>query len=125
MSRYERHVFVCTNVRPPDHPRGCCGARGAEAVRDRLREELQRRGMGAAVRTNAAGCLDACDHGVTLVVYPEGIWYGRVTPEDVPEIVDRTVLGGEVVQRLLLPDARYRPDALQWPPLRTRPEGAA
>jgi (2Fe-2S) ferredoxin len=117
MSRYERHVFVCQNERPPDDPRGCCAAKGAAAVRDRLRAELKKRGLAPRVRTNNAGCLDACAYGTVLVIYPEGIWYGAVTPEDVEEIIDRTILLGEVVQRLLIPDRRYAPDRLQFFPL--------
>jgi (2Fe-2S) ferredoxin len=117
MGRYERHIFVCLNERPSDHPRGCCALKGSAQVRDALKSELKSRGLSAAVRANNAGCLDACEHGVTIVIYPEGIWYGKVTLEDVPEIIDRTIVGGEVIQRLVIPEARYRPDHLQFPPL--------
>ena len=54
-----------------------------------------------------------------MVIYPEGIWYGGVHKEDIPEIVDRTILRGEVIQRLLIRDGRYAPDSLQFPPLET------
>lgn len=111
MSKYRRHVFVCLNERPKGHPKGCCLEKGAAEVRDALKAELTKRGLAKAVRANNAGCLDACAHGVVLVIYPEGIWYGGVTPADVPEIVERTVVNGEVIDRLLLPDASYRPDA--------------
>jgi len=121
MSRYQRHVFVCLNERPADHPRGCCAAKGSGAVRDRLKTELQKRGLSPLVRTNNAGCLDACAFGVTLVVYPEGIWYGAVTVEDIEEIIERTIVHGEVVQRLLIRDRRYAPDALQFPRLDSPP----
>lgn len=114
MSRYKRHLFVCTNERPAGHPKGCCSARGSGLVRDRVKEELKKRGLSRIVRGNAAGCLDACEHGVTMVIFPEGIWYGKVTPDDVPEIIDRTILRGEVIQRLLIADPRYAPDALQF-----------
>jgi (2Fe-2S) ferredoxin len=117
MSRYTRHLFVCVNERPPGHPKGCCHDKGSEEVRDALKAELGKRGLSSRVRANNSGCLDACEHGITVVVYPEGIWYGHVTREDIPEIIDRTVIRGEVIQRLLIPDSRYRPDALQFPPL--------
>ena len=117
MSRYKRHIFVCINQRPAGHPKGCCHDKGSEEVRDALKIELGRRGLAGVVRANNAGCLDACSHGITLVVYPEGIWYGRVTKDDIPEIVDRTIQRGEVIQRLLIPDSRYKPDVLQYPPL--------
>lgn len=117
MSRYKRHVFVCINERPEGHPKGCCLSKGSEEVRDTMKEELKKRGLLRVVRANNAGCLDACEHGITMVVYPEGIWYGGVTKEDVPEIIDRTILRGEVIQRLLINDSRYVPDIMQYPPL--------
>jgi (2Fe-2S) ferredoxin len=117
MSRYRRHIFVCINQRPAGHPKGCCFDKGSEKIRDALKAELEKRGLGTIVRANNSGCLDACEHGITMVIYPEAIWYGRVTPDDIPEIIDRTIIRGEVIQRLLIPDSRYRPDILQFPPL--------
>lgn len=117
MSRYKRHIFVCTNQRAPDHPKGCCLLKGSEQVRAALKAELARRGLSGVVRANASGCLDACEHGVTVVIYPEGIWYGKVTEADVPEIIDRTVIGGEVIQRLVIPDSRYAAKQLLYPRL--------
>ena len=117
MSRYHRHVFVCVNEREAGHPKGCCHEKNAEGIRDALKHELSHHGLLKVVRANNAGCLDACLHGPILVVYPEGIWYGRVTIEDIPEIVERTILRGEVIQRLLLPDSRYAPASLQFSPL--------
>jgi (2Fe-2S) ferredoxin len=102
MARYERHVFVCENRRAADDPRGSCGAKGSEAIRQALKAELKRRGLKGRVRANAAGCLDACGFGPTIVVYPEGVWYARVRVEDVPEIVERHLVGGQPVERLLL-----------------------
>lgn len=119
MSRYKRHIFVCMNERPKDHPRGCCLARGATEVREALKKELGVRGLSGIVRGNQAGCLDACEHGVTMVIYPEGIWYGHVTAADIPEILDRTVVNGEVIERLLIADDRYRPASLTIPKLTT------
>ncbi|MBI5474993.1 MAG: (2Fe-2S) ferredoxin domain-containing protein [Ignavibacteriae bacterium] len=118
MSRYQRHVFVCINERPPDHPKGCCHAKGSAEIRDALKEELKKRGLAHVVRANNAGCLDACEYGVTMVVYPDGVWYGGVKKEDIEEIIDRTIINGEVIQRLLIPNGRYAPDALQFPKLR-------
>jgi (2Fe-2S) ferredoxin len=100
--RFRHHVFVCENRRDPADPRGCCGAKGSEAIRAALKSEIERRGLRGEVRANAAGCLDACAHGPTVVVYPEGVWYGRVSPEDVPEIVERHLVNGEPVERLRL-----------------------
>jgi (2Fe-2S) ferredoxin len=117
MSRFHRHVFICINEREPNHPKGCCHAKGSEEVRDTLKAELKKRGLAHIVRANNAGCLDACEYGATMVIYPEGIWYGKVTKEDVEEVIDRTIINGEVIQRLLIPNARYAPAALQYPKL--------
>ena len=114
MARYERHIFVCTNERPAGHPKGCCREKGSEEIRAAFKSELKRRGLSGVVRANASGCLDACEFGVSMVIYPEGIWYGGVTLQDVPQIVDRTVLNGEVIDRLLIRDARYAPPHLQF-----------
>ena len=102
--RFRLHVFVCENQRPADDPRGSCGARGSAAVRQAFKAELARRGLKGEVRANAAGCLDACSLGPAVVVYPEGVWYGHVRPEDVPEIVERHLVGGQPVERLRLRD---------------------
>jgi (2Fe-2S) ferredoxin len=103
MGRFRHHVFVCENRRPADDPRGSCGCKGSEAITTTLKEELKRRGLKGTVRANATGCLDACAHGPTVVVYPEGVWYGGVRPEDVPEIVEGHLVGGVPVARLLIP----------------------
>ncbi len=104
MPSFQRHVFVCVNERPADDPRGCCKAKGGVEVRDRLKKELKARGIAKIVRANNAGCLDQCARGVSVVVYPEQVWYGGVTVDDVPEIVDSHLVGGKVVERLLMPD---------------------
>lgn len=117
MARFQRHIFVCVNLRPPDHPKGCCAGKGSEDVRDQLKAELKQRGLSPIVRANNAGCLDACEHGVTLVIYPEGIWYGGVRTTDAGEIVERTILRGEVIDRLLIANQKYRPDKGVFAPL--------
>ena len=106
----QRHVFVCINERAPDNPKGCCRQKGGAEVRDRLKAELAGRGLSKVIRANNAGCLDQCEHGVTVVVYPEQVWYGHVTPDDIPEIVEKHLIGGEVVRRLMLPDQPHLDD---------------
>jgi (2Fe-2S) ferredoxin len=100
--RFLHHVFVCENRRPADDPRGSCGCKGSAAIREALKAEISRRGLKKVVRANAAGCLDACADGPSIVVYPEGVWYGHVSPEDVPEIVERHLVNGVPVERLRL-----------------------
>jgi (2Fe-2S) ferredoxin len=91
--------------------------KSATEIRDLLKADLKKRGLAPIVRTNNAGCLDACEHGATLVIYPDGIWYGHVTPEDVPEIVEKTVISGEVISRLRISDPRYAPSRESFSPL--------
>lgn len=100
---YKHHIFVCTNRRPDGSAKGCCASKGSEEVRARFKAELDARGLKGLARANAAGCLDACEQGVAVVVYPEGVWYGKVTEADVAEIVEKHVIGGHPVERLRLP----------------------
>lgn len=95
---YSHHIFICTNERPDDDPRGSC--RGAH-LRELFNEALRRHGVAkSAARANKSGCLDRCALGATVVVYPEGVWYGRVTETDVEEIVREHIVGGRPVERL-------------------------
>ena len=105
---YLRHVFVCTNSRPATDVRGCCSGKQSEEIRARLKEGVKKHGIAGSVRVNAAGCLDFCSHGVTIVVYPENTWYGRVQLSDVDEIILCHLVGGRPVERLRLPDDALR-----------------
>jgi (2Fe-2S) ferredoxin len=98
-------------------------ARGGVEVRDKLKAELASRGLSKIIRANNAGCLDQCEHGVSVVVYPEQVWYGKVTVDDVPEIVDKHLIGGQVVERLLQPKQPHLGEQRSFPPVAvTRPE---
>jgi (2Fe-2S) ferredoxin len=108
MPPYERHVFVCENRRPDDSPKGCCAAKDSAAIRDRLKQLAHAAGLKGRVRINGAGCLDQCAHGATIVVYPEAVWYGHVTLDDVDELFREHVLGGRPVERLRLAHMRDR-----------------
>ncbi len=114
MAKFLHHVFVCINERAEGHPRGCCSSKDGNAVAAAFKQKLYERGLKRIVRPNKAGCLDQCAQGVAVVVYPEATWYGGVRPEDVDEIIDKHLLGGEPVQRLVLPDEKLTgrdPDA--------------
>jgi (2Fe-2S) ferredoxin len=104
MPSFNYHIFVCGNIREAGHKRGCCDPDGKEALRDAFKKELKEAGCGPLVRANHAGCLDQCEHGPTVVIYPQGTWYGRVTIADVPRIVANTIMRGEIVSDLLIPD---------------------
>ena len=102
MPVFERHVFVCQNVRPADAPRPSCTSDGKSEVHIRLQQLSREAGLGDRVRINKSGCLDQCEHGPTVVVYPEAVWYGHVRPEDAEEIVAEHLIGGRPVERLRL-----------------------
>ena len=96
---FQAHVFLCCNRRPDGHKRGSCAARGSESLRDYMKARAKEVGL-AGVRVNMAGCLDRCEFGPTMVIYPEGTWYTAVDRSDIDEIVDRHLVAGEVVERL-------------------------
>lgn len=104
MSGFQRHIFVCTNQRSPDDPRGSCAKLGSERLHAHFKQEAKRLNLKGIVRANKAGCLDHCAMGPSVVIYPEGVWYRVNTEADATEIMERHVLNGEVVTRLLMPD---------------------
>jgi len=100
MSYYEKHVFFCCNQR--DEGRKCCNSSGASGLRDYTKarvKELNLSGKGK-VRINQAGCLDRCNEGPVMVIYPEETWYTYVDQEDVDEIIQSHLVDGHVVERL-------------------------
>ncbi len=104
MPKFERHIFICGNQRPAGHPRGCCDPTAKAELQKLFKQKLAERGLKGRVRANQSGCLDQCEHGPNLVVYPEAVWYGGVTLADVDEIVESHILGGKPVERLRLRD---------------------
>ncbi len=98
---YTRHIFCCTNERPDGHPRGCCKAKDSIRLRNYMKARVKEIGLDA-VRVNVAGCLDRCELGPTMVIYPEGVWYTYTSMADIDEILDTHVVNGGRVERLLL-----------------------
>jgi len=98
---YEAHVFCCTNRRPAGHPRGCCAERDGEALRDHMKSRAKDLGL-KNVRINSAGCLDRCELGPTLVIYPEGVWYSCANKADIDEVLETHMVKGGRVDRLML-----------------------
>ena len=107
MPSFERHIFICVNERAPNNPKGCCKLANGDKVRDAFKKELAAMGLLTSVRANKSGCLDQCAHGVAVVVYPEQVWYGNVTTDDVREIVHRHIIEGKFVTRLMLPGQKH------------------
>ena len=99
---FQRHVFFCLNERP--NGEACCACHGAEDLQKYAKNRCKELGIHGAgqVRINKAGCLDRCAQGPVLVVYPEGVWYTYVDREDIDEIIDRHLVGGEMVTRLFV-----------------------
>jgi (2Fe-2S) ferredoxin len=105
---YEAHVFCCTNRRPAGHPRGCCAEKDGEGLRDHMKSRAKQMGL-KNVRINSAGCLDRCELGPTMVIYPEGVWYSCPTKADIDEVLDTHLVKGGRVERLMLQTADKLP----------------
>ncbi len=98
-----KHVFICVNQRPPGHPQGSCAEKGGRDIYQVFMEKLQEDPelfMSTAV--TPTGCLGPCMLGATVVVYPDGVWYGNVKPDDVQEIIQEHLKGGNPVDRLVV-----------------------
>ena len=100
MSYYERHVFFCCNQR--QNGETCCNDKGASGMRDYAKKRVKELGLAGPgkVRVNQAGCLDRCEEGPCVVVYPEAVWYTYVDRADIDEIVEEHLKHGRVVDRL-------------------------
>lgn len=100
MSHFKYHVFFCTNQR--DGGESCCNNHGASEMRAYAKDRVKAMGdrISGKVRINSAGCMDRCDKGPVIVIYPEATWYTYVDREDIDEIIERHLAKGEVVERL-------------------------
>jgi len=81
-----------------------CNAMGRAALSDALQAELDKRGLGDKVRVVLTGCHGLCQEGPIAVVHPEGVFYPRLKAKDLAEIVEMSVVGHAVVERLLYTD---------------------
>ena len=99
-SYYEHHVFFCMNTREDGRP--CCGERGAQAAQQHAKKRIKQMDLNGQgkIRINQAGCLDRCEEGPVVVVYPQGTWYTYVDTSDIDDIIDTHLVGGQVVERL-------------------------
>ena len=97
---YQHHVFFCLNQR--DEGRPCCADRSAQAAQEHAKRRIKQLDLAGAgkIRINKAGCLDRCEEGPVLVVYPEGTWYTYVDTQDIDDIIDSHLVNGKVVERL-------------------------
>jgi (2Fe-2S) ferredoxin len=105
--KYHKHIFICTNQRAPGASRPSCGeAHGMEIV-TAFKQKLKERNLPIRVRAQKAGCLDICDFGQTIVVYPDGVFYVGVTVNDVEEIIEEHIVNSRPVKRLVLDRSKY------------------
>lgn len=110
MKRFNKHIFVCENKRPEGHPRGCCSEKGSSELREHLKQKIKEIGLNSSIRVNSSGCLDACEFGAVVLVYPEQVWYGGVTKNDVDEIIQSHIINNTPVERLMIRDKRFNLD---------------
>jgi (2Fe-2S) ferredoxin len=101
---FDAHLFVCCNRRPEGHARGSCAAKGSEKLRDYMKARAKEMGL-TNLRVNSAGCLDRCELGPCLVIYPEGVWYKIETNEDVDAVLAQHVRDGGRAQAQMMPAA--------------------
>jgi len=102
---YQSHVFCCTNRRPDGHKDGCCASKGSEQLRNYMKKRAKELGI-KETRINGAGCLNRCELGPVLVIYPEGVWYSPKNETDIDEILINHLQQGKRVERLLLPNTK-------------------
>ena len=98
---FRHHIFCCTNERPAKHPRGSCARRGSVTLRTYMKARVKEMGL-KGVRVNSAGCLDRCELGPTMVIYPEGIWYRCETNEEIDQVLIQHIQNGKPVEHLML-----------------------
>ncbi len=103
MEPFRFHVFLCDQQKPEGVP--CCSARGSVRVIEAMRREVQSHGLDDEVQITTCGSIGLCENGPNVIVYPEGVWYSGVRPEDVPEIVASHFQRGVPVARLARTDA--------------------
>jgi (2Fe-2S) ferredoxin len=98
--KYQKHVFICTNQK--DSPKKCCGEERGMALVDAFKNSLKEKGLNVEIRAQKSGCLDVCGFGPSLVVYPEGTFYGNVQLTDIEEIIESHLVNNTPVERLVI-----------------------
>lgn len=102
MQKPNYHIFVCTSSRANGQQKGFCHGKASVEIMTRFMEEIEERGIGVEVFLSNTGCFGICEKGPVVVVYPDNVWYGSVTSDDVVEILDQHIEGGKPVARLAL-----------------------
>lgn len=97
---FDKHIFICTNQRAPEAPRKSCGEAHGMSIVEEFRKQLKEKKLPIRVRAQKSGCLDICDFGQTVAVYPDGVFYVNVQLEDVAEIIEEHIANNRPVERL-------------------------
>jgi (2Fe-2S) ferredoxin len=103
MPKPDKHVLICTNTRPPGHPKSCCTERGAQDLVTEFGRQLEQRELFGRIKITRTSCLGPCELGPSVLVYPDGVMYVGVTAADIAEIFDQHLLAGRPLERLLAP----------------------
>ncbi len=98
--KYQKHIFICINERDPDNPKGDCARCGGKDIRLKFVQLINQHGLRGKVRANKSGCMDVCEMGAAVVIYPDNIWYTQVIVDDVEEIFETSILNNDIVTRL-------------------------
>jgi (2Fe-2S) ferredoxin len=98
---YKKHVFICTNQRPVG-ARVSCGEENGLALVAAFKKLIKEKNLSTEIRAQRTGCLEACEQGPSLVVYPEGVFYAKVQLSDVEEIVSEHLEHNRPVERLIM-----------------------
>lgn len=106
--KFEKHIFICTNQRKDGERKSCGEACGMELVKA-FKKSMKEKGLQGRMRAQRSGCLDACDFGPSMVVYPEGVFYGGVQPGDVEQIIKEHLIENKPVQRLIIDFSKQLP----------------
>ena len=99
-SKFLKHIFICVNERDKSSPRGDCAQCGGKEIRMEFVKLINQYGLKGKVRANKSGCLDVCEEGPAVVIYPDNIWYTKVEVQDVDEIFETSILNDGIVKRL-------------------------
>ena len=100
MTSPKHHIFVCTSCRTNGVQKGFCHTKGSVNIVEKFLEEVEDRDLSGEVMITNTGCFGICSRGPIAVVYPEGVWYGNLTPADVETIMEKHIEGGEIVKEL-------------------------
>ena len=99
---FERHVFCCTNQRPEGHVKGCCANKQSVKLRAYMKKKTKEQVPDKKIRINASGCLDHCEHGPVMVVYPDNVWYSYQSEKDIDLIIQEHLINDSIVEKLLI-----------------------